>query len=55
MEKKTKQNKTKMRIAKTILNNTRTSREIIMPDLKLHYRAIVTKTTWCRYINRYVD
>jgi hypothetical protein len=35
-------NNKKTRIVKTILNNKRTSGEIINPDLKLCYRAIVT-------------
>jgi hypothetical protein len=35
--------KKKHRIAKTFLKDKRTSGRIIMPDLKLYYRAIVIK------------
>jgi hypothetical protein len=48
-------NNKKPRIAKTILNNKRTSGRITMPHLKLFYRVIVVKTAWYWYCNRQVD
>ena len=43
------------RIVKTLFNDKRTSGGITMPDIKLYYRAIVTKTAWYWYSDRQVD
>jgi hypothetical protein len=48
-------NNKKPRIAKTLLNDKRTSGGITMPDQKLYYRAIVLKTAWYCYRARQVD
>ena len=37
------------KIAKTVLNNKRTSERIAIPDLKLYYRAIMITTAWYWY------
>jgi hypothetical protein len=48
-------NNKKLRIAKTLLKDKRTSCGITMPDLKLYYREIVIKTAWYWYTDRQVD
>jgi hypothetical protein len=42
----------KPKIAKTIVNNKRTSRRITIPDLKVYYKAIVIKIAWYWYRDR---